>query len=164
MQNGETDPVTAPDLLTSRHLEDEAATQALGSDLARLVRPGEVIALFGDLGAGKTTLARSFIRALTTPEEEVPSPTFTLVQTYPAAPCPIWHFDLYRIADSSEIVELGWDEALQSGISLVEWPERLGQELPREALCVTLRQTQGESRDALLRGVKEIWGKRLGTF
>ena len=123
-------------------LPDLAATERLGRALAEVLRAGDVVALYGDLGAGKTALARALIRALPGPEgaatEEVPSPTFTLVQTYERDPAPVWHFDLYRIEDPSEIEELGLSEALAEGITLIEWPERLGRPLPKNALAVTI--------------------------
>jgi tRNA threonylcarbamoyladenosine biosynthesis protein TsaE len=123
-------------------LPDLAATEALGRALARLLRPGDLVALYGDLGAGKTALARALIRALPGPEgaatEEVPSPTFTLVQTYEREPAPLWHFDLYRLESAAEVHELGLSEALAEGIALIEWPERLGSLLPADALSVTL--------------------------
>ncbi len=126
-------------------LPDPAATERLGRALARLLRAGDVVALYGDLGAGKTALARAVIRALPGPEgaagEEVPSPTFTLVQTYEREPAPVWHFDLYRIEDPEEIEELGLSEALAGGITLIEWPQRLGARLPAGALAVTLTFT-----------------------
>jgi tRNA threonylcarbamoyladenosine biosynthesis protein TsaE len=123
-------------------LPDPAATDRLGRALARLLRPGDLVALYGDLGAGKTALARALIRALPGPEgaatEEVPSPTFTLVQIYERDPAPVWHFDLYRLERAEEVHELGLSEALAEGIALVEWPERLGALLPAAALSVTL--------------------------
>src|SRR3546814_10429878 len=116
---------------------DLAATESLGRALARLLRLGDVIALSGDLGAGKTALARALIRALPGPQgaadEEVPSPTFTLAQIYERRPGPVWHFDLYRLESAAEVEELGFSEAL-AGIALVEWPERLGALLPADAL------------------------------
>lgn len=113
------------------------ATRALAAALAGLVRPGDVVALTGDLGAGKTAFARGLIQALLGPDEEVPSPTFTLVQTYDTRPGTIWHFDLYRLTNPQDIVELGWDEA-RAGIILVEWPDRLGPLLPDDRLDVVL--------------------------
>ena len=160
-------PQSAPPLVVP--LPDLAATQRLGRALAAILRPGDVVALHGDLGAGKTALARALIRALPSPpggpegtaEEEVPSPTFTLVQTYERAPAPVWHFDLYRIEDPSEVHELGLDEALAEGIVLIEWPERLGRLLPAEALSLTLTYAQeGEGREARLAGGGE-WPERL---
>jgi tRNA threonylcarbamoyladenosine biosynthesis protein TsaE len=118
-------------------LPDEAATAALGARLAQVCRAGDVIALEGDLGAGKTTLARGLIQTLTGPETEVPSPTFTLVQTYQKAGLIVWHFDLYRLESAGEARELGLDEAMD-GLTLIEWPERLGQLLPATRLEVRL--------------------------
>lgn len=135
-------PATPLDLPLDLRLADPAATETLGRALARLLRPGDVVALRGELGAGKTALVRALIRALPGPAgaeaEEVPSPTFTLVQTYERLPAPVWHFDLYRLESAEEVEELGFSEALAEGIVLVEWPERLGSRLPEEALSVTL--------------------------
>ena len=120
-------------------LPDEAATAALARDLAARARPGDVIALAGDLGSGKTSFARAFINALPRPgtgapagaAEEVPSPTFTLVQIYDRDPAPVWHLDLYRLERPEDAYELGLEEALGGAILLIEWPERLGPLLPR---------------------------------
>jgi tRNA threonylcarbamoyladenosine biosynthesis protein TsaE len=109
-------------------LPDEAATARLGRAVAHALRRGDAVELRGGLGAGKTTLARAAIRALTTPEEEAPSPTFTLVQTYDGPEFPIAHFDLYRLESAAETRELGLDEAVEEGAVLIEWPERLGGE------------------------------------
>jgi tRNA threonylcarbamoyladenosine biosynthesis protein TsaE len=140
-------------------LPDEAATVALGRRLAGLARRRDVIALVGPLGAGKTTLARGFIQALTGSDEEVPSPTFTLVQTYEASMSPIWHFDLYRVKHEEEAWELGLEEALADGILLVEWPERLGSLLPHERLDVHLTAS-ASGRAASLAG-SPSWAERL---
>lgn len=129
-------------------LPDEAATAALGARLALACRPGDVIALEGDLGAGKTTLARGLIRALAGPATEVPSPTFTLVQTYQAPALEVWHFDLYRLESPLEARELGLDAAID-GLALLEWPQRLGQYLPATRLEVRL-SFEGEGRIAHL--------------
>ena len=96
-------------------LADEAATARLGAAIARALRAGEAVCLSGPLGAGKSTLARALIRALTTPDEDVPSPTFTLVQFYEGAGLKIAHFDLYRLTDADEAYEIGLDEALDDG-------------------------------------------------
>ena len=118
-------------------LPDEAATAALAARLAALARPGDVIALKGELGAGKTTFARAFIAAGGS-REEVPSPTFTLVQLYERGDATIWHFDCYRLRDPEEAWELGIEDAFHDGISLIEWPERLGALLPARRLEITL--------------------------
>lgn len=118
-------------------LPDEAATAALAARIAGQARPGDVIALKGDLGVGKTSFARGFIAALGG-GEEVPSPTFTLVQLYELGRVAVWHFDLYRLKAAEEAWELGIEEAFASGISLIEWPERLGGLLPERRLDVGL--------------------------
>src|SRR5690606_14141522 len=110
-------------------LHDESATNRLGEDLAAMLTTGDVIALSGDLGMGKTSLARAIVRALADdPALEVPSPTFTLVQAY-GARVPVQHFDLYRLASPDELEELGFSDAIRSGTVLVEWPERAGDAL-----------------------------------
>ena len=139
-------------------LPDEAATAALGERLGAVARPGDVIALYGDLGAGKTTLARALIRSLLGPETEAPSPTFTLVQTYPGPTFPIWHFDLYRLNDPGEARELGLEEAVD-GLALIEWPERLGRDLPIARLEVRL-SFDGAGRIARLVDLDD-WSTRL---
>jgi tRNA threonylcarbamoyladenosine biosynthesis protein TsaE len=118
-------------------LPDETATIALAERISRLAQLGDIIALKGDLGTGKTAFARAFIRSRGNPEEEVPSPTFTLVQVYDLHP-PIWHFDLYRLCSPEEAWELGIEEAFGEGFSLIEWPERLGPLLPEYRLELSL--------------------------
>jgi tRNA threonylcarbamoyl adenosine modification protein YjeE len=141
-------------------LADEAATEVLGRRLAVAARSGDVIALVGPLGAGKTTLARAFIRALTSAGEEVPSPTFTLVQTYAGSPGPIWHFDLFRLSRPEEALELGIEDAFAEGIVLIEWPERLGALLPAHRLEVRLDvAADGDSRKVEITGAS--WNDRL---
>jgi len=139
-------------------LAGEADTAALGELLAVHARPGDVIALYGDLGAGKTTLARALIRRLAGPETEAPSPTFTLVQTYPTPGLAIWHFDLYRLNDAREARELGMEQAAD-GLSLIEWPERLGRDLPIARLEVRL-SFDGDGRIARLADLHD-WSSRL---
>jgi len=125
-------------------LADEAATQALGVALAAVLRAGDVIALSGPLGSGKTTLARALLKALGE-EGEVPSPSFALVQPYDALSPPVWHADLYRIEDPSELGELGLDEILADGALIVEWPERAPGAWP-EALALSLEPANGAAR------------------
>jgi tRNA threonylcarbamoyladenosine biosynthesis protein TsaE len=166
---------------TSFELPDEAATARLARSLAALARNGDVIALVGELGSGKTAFARAFINALPRPEaapertrehaqeraqepvepEEVPSPTFTLLQTYERAPAPVWHFDLYRLARPDEVYELGFEEALGDGILVIEWPERLGPLLPAERLELRFDFAgRAEARRVSLTGTGS-WDRRL---
>jgi tRNA threonylcarbamoyl adenosine modification protein YjeE len=133
------------------HLPDERATARLGEDLAMAMRAGDVLALSGDLGAGKTTLARGLIRAMAGDEKlDVPSPTFTLVQSYETR-VPLNHFDLYRLTSPSEFDELGLDEMLATGAALIEWPERAGDRLPEGTVAVELTH-DGEGRLARIAG------------
>jgi len=140
---------------TSVDLPDPAATIALGRRLAGSVRPGDVITLSGELGAGKTTLARGLIAGLAEREgfvaEDVPSPSFPIAQAYEFGRLTLWHFDFYRIEREEELAELGLDEALREGITLIEWPERAWAALPSERLDIRLEWV-GEARRALLAG------------
>jgi tRNA threonylcarbamoyladenosine biosynthesis protein TsaE len=139
-------------------LPDEAATHALGARLGRLLRAGDVVALSGPLGAGKTTLARAAIEAATG-RTEAPSPTFGLVETYDASSFTLWHFDLYRLEKAEEVWELGFEEALDGGALLIEWPERIASLLPSETLLIRL-SPETEGRRALVRGGEE-WSARI---
>ncbi|MGL4406125.1 MAG: tRNA (adenosine(37)-N6)-threonylcarbamoyltransferase complex ATPase subunit type 1 TsaE, partial [Notoacmeibacter sp.] len=130
-------------------LDGEAATIRLGADLALAAKPGDLILLDGDLGAGKSTLARAFLRGFyDSLDLEVPSPTYTLVQTYEGAP-PVYHADLYRTRASSEVDELGLTEALETGIVLVEWPERAPHLFDEAALIIRLTGI-GAKRNAIV--------------
>jgi len=145
-------------------LPDETVTRRLGQALAARSRPGDVIALHGGLGAGKTTLARAFIRALTDPDEEVPSPTFTLVQIYEARVGPVWHFDLYRLTHPDDAIELDIDDAFADGISLIEWPERLGTLLPARRLDLRLEEADPPGTRRALLTPSPVWASRLGDL
>jgi len=146
-------------------LPNPAATERLAAIIAGKARGGDAILLSGDLGAGKTHFARAFINTLARAPEEVPSPTFTLVQTYDAEaagePVEIWHFDLYRLKSPEETLELGIDEAFAEGIALVEWPDRLGAFAPREYLELQLSiAADGIARRVKLRAT-DSWRDRL---
>lgn len=143
----------------------ETGTAAIAAAVAGVSTAGDVIALSGVLGSGKTVFARGFIRALTGPDEEVPSPTFTLVQIYPSDAGPIHHFDLYRLEDAEEVWELGIEDAFADGISLIEWPERLGTLLPAARLEIVIAAEDGdpELRRLRLRGGPS-WADRLATL
>lgn len=131
---------------------DERATQALAESLARRARPGDALLLTGPLGAGKTSFARAFIRAMAgDPALIIPSPTFTLVQQYELPGATIWHFDLWRLTGFTALEELGWDEA-QAGIILVEWPDRLGPLTPEAALSITFAHATPHGREITLAG------------
>lgn len=137
-------------------LPDLAATGALAARLAARLSPPALVALNGDLGAGKSAFARAFVqaaqRAAGLMPEPVPSPTFTLVQEYEAGRLTIRHFDLYRLSEPGEVHELGFDEALSDGIALVEWPERLGPLLPAERIDLLLEWIDEDRRRATLTG------------
>jgi tRNA threonylcarbamoyladenosine biosynthesis protein TsaE len=130
-------------------LDHEADTVRLGAAIAGALQRGEAVCLTGPLGAGKSTLARGLIRALTGEATEAPSPTFTLVQTYDTRGFPVAHFDLYRLRRPEEALELGLDEALDDGAAVIEWAERLEHHLPADRLDVELT-VDGEARRARL--------------
>lgn len=151
-----------PTITRTADIADEAATAALARRLAPHLAPGDVVTLHGDLGAGKTAFARAVIRALSGAEVEVPSPTFTLVQTYDTDAGAVWHFDLYRLSGPDEVTELGWEEAAD-GIALVEWPERLGPLAPANRLELALRLgATPDARRAELTGFG-TWAPRLAA-
>lgn len=125
-------------------LPHEADTDRLGAWLAERLQPGDCLLLEGPIGAGKSHLARAFIRARLGRMEDVPSPTFTLVQTY-QADVEIWHADLYRLSHVDEVAELGLEEAFNSAICLIEWPDRLGTSVPKSAIRLAL-SSEGEGR------------------
>jgi len=143
-----------------RILPHLAATEALAATLAARVHRGDAILLEGELGAGKTAFARAFLRALANdPTLDVPSPTFTLVQTYDTPKGPVHHFDLWRLTGAGSMTELGWDDALED-IVLVEWPDRLGALTPPHALTLTFRAGPDETRIVTVQG----WPGRLDNL
>ena len=138
-------------------LPTEADTTQLGQALARVLGAGDCVLLEGSIGAGKSHLARALIRTLRDPDEEVPSPTFTLVQTYPGTP-DIWHADLYRLTHPDEVHELGLEAAFDAAICLIEWPDRLGAYTPENPIRLRL-DPKGAGR------VAQIWlGARPDSF
>lgn len=144
-------------------LQGPEATASLAVSLAPNLNAGDVITLDGELGTGKTTFARGLIGALAGPGE-VPSPTFTLVQVYQAKPAPLWHFDLYRLNAPDDAYELGIEEALAEGISVIEWPDRLGALLPNDRLEVQFTfDTEADARHILLVG-HGVWAKPIQSI
>lgn len=142
------------------HLPDLAATVTLATRIAACVEPGDAILLEGPLGAGKTEFARAFLRAATgDPDLEVPSPSYTLVQSYETNRGTVHHFDLWRTNGPGALVELGWDDATRD-IVMVEWPDRLGDLAPDDALRLELQPHPDQSRLALLSG----WPGRLADL
>ena len=129
-------------------LDGPEATAALGARVAAALRPGDLVTLSGPLGAGKSVLARGLVRSLTSLDEEVPSPTFTLIQLYDAPGFPLAHLDLYRLKRPEEAWELGLEEALADGAAVVEWPERLGDLLPADRLEIGLATDPDAGGDA----------------
>ncbi len=142
-------------------LVDETATEVLAERLSGMCGRRDMLALKGNLGVGKTVFARAFVRHRTSADEEVPSPTFTLLQVYETSSDSIYHFDLYRLKSADEIIELGFEDALDDGTTLVEWPDRLGPYLPRDRLEVELLQGPSDgSRRARLTGYG-YWQARM---
>ena len=149
------------------HLSTEEATKQLGQKLALIAQTGDVFALFGTLGMGKSVLARAFVQELCG-QGEVPSPTFTLLQTYEAPNFDIYHFDLYRLKSAEDIFEIGMEEAIYGGVSLIEWPEKMGGYLPRDIFRIEISsykngrkvviKTTSEDKFLRLSGLKEALG------
>jgi len=150
------EPILCLDLLTPEATADWAA------DLSAYLRPGDVLLLSGSIGAGKSTFARAAIQARLGRAEDVPSPTFTLVQVYDDENGDIWHCDLYRLTDSQEVFELGLDEAFETAICLIEWPDRLGDAAPSNALSLAFEA--GETAHHITVSGDDTWQKRLASF
>ncbi|MEM7439864.1 MAG: tRNA (adenosine(37)-N6)-threonylcarbamoyltransferase complex ATPase subunit type 1 TsaE [Pseudomonadota bacterium] len=148
-------------------LPDDAATDAFGAALAPFLHAGDVILLSGPVGAGKSTLSRAIIRtrlAELDRVEDIPSPTFTLVQTYDLDDLDIWHVDLYRLTEPAELDELGLIDAFDDQICLVEWAERLGGLAPATALCVEISVTEDDRRNLSLEWEGERWNSVVQTM
>jgi len=141
------------------HSLDE--TIAIATRLARLVQPGDVITLQGELGVGKTAFARGFIASFFDPVPEIASPSFNIVHIYDAPDFPIWHIDLYRIEDESETRELGLEEGFNQGVSLIEWPERMAHSLPKDRLLITLFYDKDDNTRRIELTPYGTWEKRL---
>lgn len=145
------EPSRYPDLTTQLFLPSEEETAELGAWFAPRLRAGDVVLLEGPIGAGKSHLARALIRARLGRNEDVPSPTFTLVQTYETGGPEIWHADLYRLGHPDEAIELGLEAAFRTAICLIEWPDRLGSLRPADSILLQLASS-GEGRRATITG------------
>lgn len=143
---------------TTHTLVSADATQDLARNIGARLDPGDVLLLEGPIGAGKTHFARSLIQSVLPVLEDVPSPTFTLVQVYDGPECEIWHSDLYRLTSPDEVVELGLTDAFEEAICLVEWPDRLADLKPEDALSLSfaLTDTEGE-RQLTVETTSERW-------
>lgn len=141
----------------------EDDTAHLAARLAPCLRAGDVLLLEGPVGAGKSAFARALIRALCGAETEVPSPTFTIVQTYDADRLEIWHADLYRLTNPDEVHELGLEDAFTTALCLIEWPDRLGPYRPNGALTLTLAAREDAHR-LTFSADDEDWARRLGAL
>lgn len=150
-----TDPIHIP-------LQTEQDTAVLAQQIAPLLHPGDVILLHGAIGAGKSAFCRALIRARLARMEDVPSPTFTLVQTYDDAAGDIWHCDLYRLTHPDEIFELGLEDAFSTAICLIEWPDRLGADTPDDALHLHFAAHQ-DGHSVVVSGPDD-WMARLGDL
>jgi len=145
-----------PDISIDLRLADAEASTAFAARLAPHLAAPCTVLLQGEIGAGKSHLARALMRALGVTDRDIPSPTFTLVQTYDSPAGPVWHSDLYRLSGVEEAEELGLFEAFDTAICLVEWPDRLGQEAPVDALRLALLP-DGSGRVLTLSGARARW-------
>ena len=136
-------------------------TKALAIRIRENLQNGDIVLLKGEIGAGKSHFARSLIQAAMDKVEDVPSPTFTLVQTYDTIVGSIWHADLYRLSDQSEVFELGLIDAFGNDIVLIEWPDRLGYLEPQDALTVELVILENDKREVIFSTSSCMWEARL---
>lgn len=143
-------------------IEDENAMMRFGASLASILECGDVICLQGPLGAGKTTLARGLITQLCG-AKDAPSPTYTLVETYEASDLSLWHFDLYRLEEEKDVWELGLEESLDEGVSLIEWPERIASLIPENALHLEIVLDQSKHSRLLQLSGGTQWCQRLSS-
>ena len=142
-------------------LTDLSQTKKLAESLAKLLKTGDVIALYGTLGVGKTAFTRFLVQSFCGEKEEVPSPTFTLLQTYETDDFPIYHFDLYRLKKPDEVLELGIEDAFYDGVSLIEWPEKMGGYLPKKKILKIEIECQDEVRTFTFSSENPKWNERL---
>ncbi|NVK19853.1 MAG: tRNA (adenosine(37)-N6)-threonylcarbamoyltransferase complex ATPase subunit type 1 TsaE [Methylocystaceae bacterium] len=143
------------------NIENQSQTELCAQRIAHISQPGDVIALYGDLGVGKSVFSRAFIRELTTDDEEVPSPTFTLVQIYEAEASEIYHFDMYRLESPDDALELGIEEAFSDGVSLIEWPSKLGNYLPWDCLNIEIAPGADDTSRVITLSSQGQWMSRL---
>ena len=154
-----------PDRTLTLHLDSPEATHGLARALAARLKPGDTLLLSGPVGAGKTHFARGLILSLLEEPEDIPSPTYTLVQSYEGAAGEIWHADLYRLTDVTEVIELGLTDAFETAICLVEWPDRLGDLAPADALTLAFRDGAGDDgRDVTLTWSDPRWDDVTGDL
>ncbi|MEP2642656.1 tRNA (adenosine(37)-N6)-threonylcarbamoyltransferase complex ATPase subunit type 1 TsaE [Roseobacter sp.] len=146
-------------------LDSSDATAQVAATLGPNLTPGDTVLLTGDVGAGKTHFARHLIQSILVSPEDVPSPTFTLVQTYDTTLGALWHTDLYRITTDTELDELGLPDAFETAICLIEWPDRLDVLTPQDALALTLSQgPSDDSRHLTATWTHEKWARKTQGF
>ncbi len=145
--------------IANKALPNETDTACLAQRLAPLLKAGDTLLLEGEIGAGKTFFARSLIHAIIGTADDIPSPTYTLIQTYDGPEFEIWHCDLYRLTSSNDAFELGLDEAFESALSVIEWPDRLGSDTPKNSLKLIFEVTKA-GRSISFSG-NPSWARRL---
>ena len=139
-------------------------TEQLAKAFSGLLETGDIVALYGTLGVGKTAFTRFLVQSLCSNNEEVPSPTFTLLQTYDAPNFPIYHYDLYRLKNPKEVFELGIEDAFYDGVSIIEWPEKMGAYLPqKKVLSIQISCTE-EIRNIVFSSNNPDWNERLNAW